>query len=318
MIWAGLALAGLLALLAAAPFLRERLKPAPAAGCRAATPGRLADLPQGRTHLRWLGAAEGPVAVCVHGLTTPGFVWDGLAEGLGRRGWRVLVYDLYGRGGSDAPAGRQDPGFFIAQLDALLAHERVAGPVALLGYSMGGAVAAAYAAAHPDRVERLVLIAPAGMGHDLGPLLRLVLRAGPLGTWAMLALYPRAFRRGTEAERGLPTSVPGIVDRQQAELRRRGFVPAVLASLRGMLGADLAATHRRIADHGLPVLAIWGAADEVIALACRDRLAAWNPAARHRVIAAAGHGLTYTHSAQVLAAWDDAAGDGARGAGPGI
>lgn len=301
MIWTGLALAGL-AFLGAAPLVRERLKPAMDDTARARAPGRIADLPQGRTHYRWLGAREGPVAVCVHGLTTPAFVWQGLAGGLGRMGFRVLVYDLYGRGFSDAPAGPQTPGFFIAQLEALLAHERVEGAVTLLGYSMGGAVAAAFAARHPARVARLVLIAPAGMGHDLGPLVRLVRRSGAPGSWLMLALYPRVFRRGTEAERGLPTSVPGIVDLQQAQLRRRGFVPAVLASLRGMLGADLQTAHMQIARQGVPVLAVWGRADTVIALRCRDRLAAWNPAARQAVIDGAGHGLTYTHAPQVLAA----------------
>lgn len=298
MIWGLLALAVLIAL----PLLREAAKPRMDEAAQAEAPGAFATLSQGRTHYRWQGPEEGAVTVCVHGLTTPSFVWDGLAPGLAAAGRRVLVYDLYGRGYSDRPEGAQDAAFFTGQLRELLADQGVTGPVTLIGYSMGGAIATEFAAGHPERVARLVLIAPAGLGHDLGPVARRVARGGPLALWLMLAAFPRSFQRGCEAERALPTSVPRIVDRQQAELRRRGFVPAVARSLSGVLAQDLAPGHARIAQSGPPVHAIWGAADTVIPLDRKDRLAALNPAARQSVIAGAGHGLTYTHTAEVLAA----------------
>jgi len=297
MIWALLALALVLAL----PVLRETLKPRIGAA-RTQAPGAFARLSRGQTQYRWFGPEAGPVTVCVHGLTTPSFVWEGLSPGLTKAGRRVLVYDLYGRGFSDRPGGAQDAAFFITQLRELLADQGVTGPVTLIGYSMGGAIATAYADAHPDAVRELILIAPAGLGHDLGPVARVVARGGPPALWLMLAAFPRSFRRGCEAERALPSSVPGIVDRQQAQLRWRGFVPAVARSLSGLLAQDLSPLHARIARRGKPVRAIWGAADTVIPIACKDRLAALNPAARQSVIAGAGHGLTYTHSEQVVAA----------------
>ena len=118
-----------------------------------------------------------------------------------------------------------------------------------------------------------------------------------LGDWLTRAAFARGHRKATEAGRSTATTPPDIVDIQQAELGRRGFVPAILASLRGMLGADAGAEHRRIADAGLPVLAIWGRDDAVIPLAARDVLARWNPRARHVVIDGAGHGLPFTHAA---------------------
>lgn len=299
MIWLGLALA--LVLVLAAPLLREGLKPRIGTE-QGRAPGAFATLSRGRTHYRWIGREDGAVTVCVHGLTTPSFVWDGLAEGLAGTGRRVLVYDLYGRGFSDRPGGAQDAAFFTGQLRELLADQGVTGPVTLIGYSMGGAITTAHAAAHPDAVRRLILIAPAGLGHDLGPVARIVARGGPLALWLMLAAFPRSFRRGCEAERALPSSVPGIVDRQQAQLRWRGFVPAVARSLSGMLAQDLSPHHARIALAGTPVHAIWGAEDTVIPIACKDRLAMLNPGARQIVIAGAGHGLTYTHTAAVLSA----------------
>lgn len=290
-----------LALVLAVPLLREALKPRMDAAARAAAPGAVATLSRGQTHYRWFGPEGGAVTVCVHGLTTPSFVWDGLAPGLAESGRRVLVYDLYGRGFSDRPEGAQDAAFFTGQLHELLADQGITGPITLIGYSMGGAIATAYAADHPGAVQRLILIAPAGLGHDLGSVARIVAQGGPLALWIMLAFFPNSFRRSCETERALPSSVPGIVDQQKAQLGWRGFVPAMTRSLSGLLACDLAPLHARIAEVGPPVHAIWGAADTVIPIACRDRLAALNPEARHSVIAGAGHGLTYTHTGDVLA-----------------
>jgi pimeloyl-ACP methyl ester carboxylesterase len=245
------------------------------------------------------------VAVCVHGLTTPSFVWQGIAAGLGTLGYRVLVYDLYGRGYSDRPDGPQDSAFFITQLEELLEDQGITGDFTLLGYSMGGAIATAFAALHPERLRALVLIAPAGLGHDLGRLAERVARGGPLAQWLMLAGFPRSFRKGCEAERHLPSSVPGIVDLQQAQLRYRGFVPAVSRSIAGMVSEDLTEEHADIAETRLPVLAIWGREDTVIPLRSMARLAEVNRSARQEVIEGAGHGLTYTHSDAVLAALRD-------------
>lgn len=303
MIWGALAL--LLAGAIALPFLREAMKPAMDEAARRDAPGAFATLSRGRTLYRWSGPARGPVVVCVHGLTTPSFVWDGLAPGLGALGFRVLVYDLYGRGYSDRPDGPQDSAFFVTQLEELLEDQGIEGDITLLGYSMGGAIATAFAALYPERLRQLVLIAPAGLGHDLGPLAGWATRAGAFGYWAMLAVFERSFRKGTEAERPLPSSVAGIVDLQQGELRWRGYVPAVLRAISGMLSEDLTDAHADIAEAGLPVLAVWAREDTVIPLSAMGRLAQINRAARQEVIDAAGHGLTYTHTEAVLHAMRD-------------
>jgi len=296
-----------LATVAVTPFLREWLRPRMGSRARRSAPGDFVTLSRGVTHYRWKGPEDGPVAVCIHGLTTPGFVWDPIADGLAARGHRVLVYDLYGRGYSDRPRGTQDADFFIAQLTELLAALEVTGKPMILGYSMGGAIAAAYAARHPDRVRRLVLLAPAGMDHDLGPAARLMANLGLFGTWLMLLVYARSYKRATDAERGIEGRIKGVVDMQQAELRYRGFVPSVLASLRGILDEPLDDAHRAVCRAGIPVLAIWGAEDEVIPIDGKARLEDWNPRARHRVIDGASHALAYTHPDEVLAAVDAAA-----------
>lgn len=305
MIWPAAALAVLLAL--GAPFLTDRLR-RPVRRRRLPAGGQVADLPQGRTWYRWSGPAGGPVVVCVHGLTTPSCVWDDIARVLAGQGARVLVYDLYGRGCSDRPPGAQDSGFFVRQLADLLDHEGIAGPVTLLGYSMGGAIVPAFAAAHPERAARMGLIAPAGMGHDLGRLCAVAARLPLAGDWLMRAVWPlhhlRGIREDAEAPRDLRRA-------QRAELRWRGFPGAVLASLRGILAEDMEPAHLAVARSDIQSLVIWARQDAVIPIQGRATLSRWNLAAQQHVVENAGHGLTYGHGdavAAILADWLAAAG----------
>lgn len=296
MIWAWLLFAAALAAPLAIELSRQRME----GFLRKAAPGHLAHLSQGITHFRWIGPEHGPVVVCVHGLTTPSYVWDRLAQGLADSGFRVLTYDLYGRGYSDRVKGLQDRRFFLRQLDDLLAAVEVEGDFVLIGYSMGGSIATAFAASQHSRLRQLVLIAPAGMGRVGGPLLRAMVKVPVLGTWAMLALYPAILRRGLRAAAARDDTMTELIDRQQDELRTRGYVPAVLQSLRGILDENLQPDHRTLALHDLRVMAFWGSDDKVIPLDASDVLREWNPKVDHFIIDDAGHELTYTHADRIL------------------
>ncbi len=296
MIWFLLILAAVITL----PLLIEWNRHSMDNSTRGAAPGQFVRLSKGITHFNWHGPADGPVCVCVHGLTTPSFVWGGLTPGLVERGYRVLTYDLYGRGYSDRPRAPQDRAFFLDQLRELLAHQGVEDDFTLIGYSMGGAISTAFAAEHPDRVNRLVLLAPAGMGLARGKLMRFIIDTPLIGDWLMLVLFPRIHRKGVRAERDLPTAVPDVTLLQAKETEYQGFTPAVLASLRGLLSKTLEPEHAKLQAAGLPVLAIWGGADRVIPAAAIGTLAEWNSKAVHQVLEGAGHGLTYTHADEIL------------------
>jgi len=296
MMWVAIILLGILAV----PFSIEWMRNPVSDKQRREAAGKFALLSQGTTHYAWLGPERGPVAVCIHGLTTSSYVWRGMAKGLALMGFRVLVYDHYGRGLSDTVRGTQDAAFFLRQLTDLLAHERVDEPVTVLGYSMGGAIATHFAAAYPGRIKRLILLAPAGMQDISDPRIRAARGWPVIGDWLFLLIYPFTLRQGLEAEAGLPGSVEGINTLQHAETDRRGYFPAVLASFRGVLRDTAEEQHRAIADAGIPVLCVWAEADALIELSGQQKLAAWNPQVQQAVIADAGHGLTYTHTDEVL------------------
>ena len=63
------------ALLAALPLLAEALRTPVTREFQKRAPGQIAELSQGRTHYRWHGPENAPVAVCVHGLSTPSYVF---------------------------------------------------------------------------------------------------------------------------------------------------------------------------------------------------------------------------------------------------
>ena len=294
--WLWLLLAAIVVAPLAIEYKRRRMDDV----ARRTAPGQFADLSMGITHYDWFGPQRGPVVVCVHGLTTPSFVWRGLARGLALMGFRVLVYDLYGRGYSDRPRRRQTADFFHRQLCELLDHVGLGDKFTLIGYSMGGAIATSFAATYPTRITQLVLLAPAGMRVPAGGFVKFIRRTPVIGDWLMLAIYPRQHRKGIDGERDLPSSVADIGKLQKAELETRGFVRSVLSSLRGLLAKDQRDQHIRLKEFRMPVVAIWGREDDVIPLSCVGILAEWNRDAVQEVVAGAGHGLPYTHTNEVL------------------
>lgn len=281
-----------LIVLALLPAVLERRRKPMNAALRRNAPGEFATLSQGVTHYRWIGPVRGPVIVAIHGLTTPSPVFDDLAGYLGGLGYRTLVYDLYGRGYSDAVAGPQNDTFFLRQLDDLLADQKLTEDVTLMGYSMGGAIAAAFAGAQPHRVARVILLASAGMTINESQFWRTCRRLPVLGDW--IAGVFGAGQIAADAASG--TSIGAI---QLAELNRRGYVPAILSSRRHMLAASQEKALRVLGHEDVPVQAIWGGQDKVIPLTSLGLLAQWDRNAEQEVLADADHSLPWRHAEAV-------------------
>jgi len=297
----GYALLALIVIVALWPWLLERFRTPMNELARGNAPGELVELSQGNTHYQWHGPRAERIIVLVHGLSTPSWVFSGLINGLLGMRYRVLTYDLYGRGYSDRVRGKQSLEFHTQQLSELLDAVGITVPVTLLGYSMGGAIASKLAADEPDRIERLILIAPAGLSYNPSRLLAFARKNRLLGGWLWGVLGRRQLMNGARSDAKSAVAIPDLVKRMRAELRRRGYLGAILSSERHTLSQSLQPVHSEISAMYIPTLAIWGRDDAVIPIQSVGQLAAWNRKARQEVVEGAGHGLTYTHPEEVLA-----------------
>ncbi len=265
---------------------------------KAANP-RLVTLPAGVTRADWHGDVDGPVLVCIHGLSTASHVWGPLVPLLVDQGYRVLTYDLFGRGLSDRVPGPQTREFFLRQFRQLLEAEGVEGPVTLVGYSMGGQIAAARAVEAPDHVARLILLAPAGLGFTPGRIVQLATEIPVLGDWVQAVVCPVVQQWNLMRATGTSPEVDAVLAETAKDLRVDGTMAGLLSSQRNLLSEGMIEDHRSVARSGVPLVVLWGEVDAVIPACAMGRLAQINRTAIQHQVAGAGHALPYTHAAEV-------------------
>lgn len=107
-----------------------------------------------------LGPRDGPPLVMLHGMRDVAWSLAPVAEPLATR-YRVLLPELRGHGGSDQP-GSYAMDEFLFDLHRVF-QELLPAPAALFGHSLGGQIAARFAALFPQRVRAAVLV------EGLGP-----------------------------------------------------------------------------------------------------------------------------------------------------
>jgi pimeloyl-ACP methyl ester carboxylesterase len=109
------------------------------------------------------GQPNGRTVVLLHGMNFAGFYWAGPIELLRNAGFRVVVTDQIGFGRSSKPIS---PTYTFNDMalntKRVLDHLGIA-KAAIVGHSMGGMLAARFAASYPDVTERVVLYSPIGV-----------------------------------------------------------------------------------------------------------------------------------------------------------
>lgn len=152
---------------------------------------------QGPVHMADFGGQGDPMLM-LHGLGASHTSWMPVGPALAQR-YRVVAPDLLGFGRT-APSGRAPTlESNVAMLSRLLDREFPSGPVTLVGNSMGGLVSVLLAHARPDRVRRLVLVAPALPRPNHAPFDPLV---AALFTIYLLPIFGEFSMRRRVAQRG--------------------------------------------------------------------------------------------------------------------
>src|SRR5262245_12170828 len=119
--------------------------------------------------IHYLDAGSGPVVILVHGLGGDVTNWAPTIGPLSQK-YRVIVLDQIGFGKSDKPLINYRVGTLVDFLDGFYKQLGVT-KASLVGNSLGGWTVAAFALAHPEKVDRLVLVDAAGFAltGDLDP-----------------------------------------------------------------------------------------------------------------------------------------------------
>ena len=127
----------------------------------AAIPVTERQLPLAGVSTAVLEGGDGPPVVLLHSSGEFAALWMRVIPDLVTT-HRVVVPDLPGHGASEVADGQLDTDHVVAWLDALIEHT-CPSPPALVGHGLGGAIAARFAIAHPDRLSRLVLVDALGL-----------------------------------------------------------------------------------------------------------------------------------------------------------
>src|SRR5690606_15054671 len=104
----------------------------------------------------YLSLGQGQPVVLIHGVGLNKEMWGGQFVGLAGD-YRVIAYDMLGHGQSPRPAADTDLQGYAAQLAELLDHLQIP-QATVIGFSMGGLVARAFALHHPQRLAALVVL----------------------------------------------------------------------------------------------------------------------------------------------------------------
>lgn len=239
--------------------------------------GNFTYLSKGRVHYVLREPAEPsplPPVVLVHGFSMGCVIWNDIAEALVERGGRrVLAFDLFGRGYSDA-AFPCDLELFTGQLSELLFSLQPIlgpGPYDIFGTSMGGAIAVHFTHLYPQHVRQLVLLAPAGLPVHV-PFTALLGKLPLIGDIFMPLLGPISLK--THARKGHahpddPALKPIFAAMGRRLMRQTklnpGFFPALLSTLRNFPLNELEWAYESIGKTRREgtVLVVWGDKDEV-------------------------------------------------------
>ncbi|GAA94089.1 uncharacterized protein L969DRAFT_16307 [Mixia osmundae IAM 14324] len=267
--------------------------------------GRYVRLPAGQIRLWEFGQQEATKRIVfVHGLSIPSIIFESVAKALCKQGYRVALYDQYGRGYSSAPQNvAYDSVLYVNQLLGVLdalgwssAH--------LVGLSMGGPISARFASLFPHRVESVTLLAPAGM-QDRKPSRAIGIKLVPYIEKSVTTPIARAlFRSMIPVRAPSKTKLDRLlhVARLQAAVLP-GFQLAILRTLHQGPLFGFESAYYDLGKVGMPVLVIWGTADSIVPYAASSSvMRALGPKATLLTLDGAGHDLPHTTDEEVTKA----------------
>ncbi len=218
-----------------------------------------------RVSYREAGAAADVTHVLLHGIGSASGSWVRQLEAAQGKAVRVVAWDAPGYGES-TPVTAESPGAgdYATRVWAWLDALNVRAPVTLVGHSLGALMAARAALQNPTRVQRLVLISPAGGYGNAESAVREQKLSDRLAT--LQRLGPRGMAQARGAAMLSPGAAVELVDAVRESMSQvipAGYTQAARLLAHGTLAAD-------VAQLRLPIAVASGNADGITTpAACR-------------------------------------------------
>ena len=225
--------------------------------------GSFITLADGITHYELGGPEDGKLIVLVHGFSTPYFIFDPTFEFLIKSGFRVLRYDLFGRGYSDRPRVDYNIHLFVRQLKNLLDALGFK-QINLVGLSMGGPITASFISEYPEYVSKYVLIDPAGARQVLLPWSLKALKIPLVGELVLGLLGSASMLKSIASDLFDPESVKYFQAQYKVQLQYKGFKRAILSTMRNHMLDSFYETYARVGNLKKPTLLFWGMNDTTV------------------------------------------------------
>jgi pimeloyl-ACP methyl ester carboxylesterase len=238
---------------------------------------------------------SGPALLLLHGLGCDHTTWLPVIEQLAKR-YTVIAPDLLGHGQSDKPRADYSVGGYANGMRDLLTVLNI-DKVTVVGHSLGGGVAMQFGYQFPERTERMVLVAPGGLGPEVTRMIRAVSLPGFNPVMGLLTL-PGIRHVGVAGLNALSRTgmtlthdldeVAQIYESFSNPATRKAISHVVRAVVdtRGQL---VTMVDRAYLTEAMPMLVIWGKDDRVIPVKHASTVAAVAPGAIVEVLGNSGH-----------------------------
>lgn len=249
---------------------------------------------------------HGPALLLLHGVACDHTTWDRVIRPLARN-HTVIAPDLLGHGRSAKPRADYSLGAFangMRDLLSILGIDRAT----IVGHSYGGGVAMQFAYQFPELTERLVLVAPGGVGPEVNPMLRLVTVPGFRQVMGALTLPGVRHLNRTGLQLAHAMGLPGTRDVDEiakiydslAPSDARGAIQQVLRGVVDLRGQYVTMTDRAYLTESMPIAVVWGAQDPIIPASQAEVVKRLAPGARVEIIQDSGHFPHRDHSKQFV------------------
>ncbi len=238
---------------------------------------------------------QGPVLLLLHGLGCDHTTWLPVIHDLAKH-FTVIAPDLLGHGDSAKPRADYSVGGYANGMRDLLTVLNI-DKVTVVGHSFGGGIAMQFAYQFPERTERMILVAPGGLGPEVSPFIRAVTLPGFHQAMGV-ATIPGIRHLGKAGLRALSRSkLTATRDLGEvAEIyesfkdpRARAAIRHVVRAVVDMRGQIVTMVDRAYLTQAMPMLVVWGADDVVIPATHAENVARIAPGAVVEVLPNSGH-----------------------------